>query len=67
MTTLEIMLIVILAYLIIAHIMNFINVACDCYLCDFEDLISNLLWIIFLPIAIIRRIITIIKEKSLDN
>lgn len=64
MTTFEIILIIILAYLIIAHIINFISVADNCYLCDFEDLISNLLWIIFLPIAIIRRIITIIKEKN---
>lgn len=64
MTTFEIILIIIIAYLIIAHIINFISIACNCYLCEFEDLIGSLLWIIFLPIAIIRKIIVTIKEKT---
>jgi hypothetical protein len=57
MTTLEIILIIIISYLIIAHIMNFISIAFDCYLMDYEDLIGNLFWIILLPIALIRRFI----------
>lgn len=64
MTTLEIILLIALSYFIIAHIMNFVSIACDCYLCDLEDLIANLLWIILLPVAIIRRIIVTIKEKK---
>ena len=56
MTTLEIILIVVIVYLTIAHIMNYVSLAFDCYLMDFEDLTANLLWIILLPIAIIRRI-----------
>lgn len=56
MTTLEIVLIIIIIYLIIVQIMNYISVACGCYLIDFEDLTCNIFWIIFLPIAIIRRI-----------
>jgi hypothetical protein len=67
MTTFEIILIVILIYLIIAHIINFICIADNCFICDFEDLVYNLLWIIFLPAAIIRRIIVTIKEKMLDK
>lgn len=64
MTTLEIILIITLVYLIIAHIMNFISITCNCYLCDFKDLIGNILWIFFLPIAIIHKIIVTIKEKN---
>lgn len=67
MTTLEIILIVALVYLIIAHVINFISIACGCYLTEAEDLICNLLWIIFLPIAIIRGIVVRIKEKILDK
>ena len=55
MTMLEIILIIITAYLIIAHIMNYISIACSCYLMDFEDLTANLFWIIFLPVALFRR------------
>ena len=63
MTTFEIILIVILIYLIIAHIINFICIADNCLISDFRDLICNLLWIISLPAAIIRAI----KEKMLDK
>lgn len=49
--------IIILIYLIGAHVMNFISVACGGYLMDFEDLIANLFWPVFLPIAFFRRFI----------
>ena len=64
MTTLEIILIVALVYLIIAHVINFVSVACGCYLTESADLICNLLWIIFLPIAIIRGIIEKLKKRG---
>ena len=50
-------LIIILILLVGAHIMNFISVACGCFLADFEDLIANLFWPVFLPIALFRRFI----------
>ena len=56
MTTLEIILIITVIYLLIAHLWNFISIANDCYLTDFSDLICNLLWIICLPIAIVQRL-----------
>lgn len=54
MTTFEIILIITVIYLLIAHLWNFISVACGCYLVDFEDLIANLFWIICLPIVIVQ-------------
>ena len=50
-------LIIILIYLIGAHVMNFISVACGCYLMDFKDLIANLFWPVLLPVALFRRFI----------
>lgn len=50
-----IILITILIYLMGAHVMNFISIACDCYLMDFEDLIANLFWPVLLPYALFRR------------
>ena len=38
-------LVIIIIYLAIAHIFNFVDVANSSYLTDFEDLILNLLWI----------------------
>ncbi len=55
MTTLEIILIVAVIYLVVAHIFNYISIACDCYLVDFEDLTANIFWIVMLPIALINR------------
>lgn len=63
MTTLEIILIVALVYLIIAEVFHFINIACGCFLVDYEDLIFDLLWIIMLPIALIERVIRKIKNR----
>lgn len=57
MTTLEIILIVAIVYLIIAEVFHFINIACGCFLSDYEDLICDLLWIIMLPVALIKRAI----------
>jgi len=57
MTTLEIILIVALVYLIIAEVFHFINIACGCFLADYEDLIFDLLWIVMLPVALIQRAI----------
>ena len=56
MTTLEIILIITVIYLLIAHLWNFISIAYDCYLVDFSDLICNLFWIVCLPIAIVQRL-----------
>lgn len=39
MTTLEIILIIAVVYLLIAHIFNFICIADNCILCDAEDLL----------------------------
>ena len=50
-----IILVIILIYLVIAHVINFISVADGCYLVDFEDLIANLLWPVFLPYALFRK------------
>lgn len=49
--------IIILVYLAGAHVMNFISVACGCYLMDFEGLIENLFWPVLLPVALFRRFI----------
>ena len=63
MTTLEIILIIAIIYLIIAFIFCFINLADNCIISDYEDLICNLLWIIFLPLAILKRLIkTIFRD-----
>lgn len=50
-----VVLIIILVYLAGAHVMNFISVACGCYLMDFESLIENLFWPVLLPVALFRR------------
>lgn len=50
-------LIIILILLAGAHVMNFIVVACGCYLTDFGSLIENLFWPVILPIALFRRFI----------
>lgn len=50
-----IILVIILIYLAMAHVMNFISIFCDCYLMDSEDLINNLLWPISLPYSLFRR------------
>jgi hypothetical protein len=47
--------IIILIYLIMTHVMNFISVACGCYLMDFEGLIENFFWPVLLPYALFRR------------
>ena len=52
-----IILVIILIWLVGAHVCNFISVACGGYLMDFEDLIANLLWPILLPYALFRRFI----------
>lgn len=52
-----IILIIILVLLIGAHAMNFISVACGCYLMDFESLIENFFWPVLLPVALFRRFI----------
>lgn len=62
MTTLEIILIIAVVYLLIAHIFNFICIADNCILCDAEDLLCNLFWIVLLPIALIKRF-----SKALDK
>ena len=62
MTTLEIILTIIIIYLVIANIMNYVSIACGCFLCDFEDLTANLFWIILLPIALIKRFIRNLEE-----
>ena len=62
MTTFEIILIIIISYLAIAHIMNYVSIACGCLLCDFEDLTANLFWIVLLPIALIKRFIKNLEE-----
>lgn len=50
-----IILVIILVLSVGAHVMNFISIACDCYLMDFEDLIANLFWPVLLPYALFRR------------
>lgn len=60
MTTLEIVLIVALAYSVIAHIVNFINIGSGCLIADFEDLLVGILW----PAAIVYVIIEYIKHKK---
>jgi hypothetical protein len=52
-----VVLIIILVYLAGIHVMNFISVACGCYLMDFEGLIENFFWPILLPVALFRRFI----------
>ena len=56
-------LVIIIIYLVIAHIFNFVAVACDCLL-ESEELILNLLWIIFVPAAILNEIIKKCQRKS---
>ena len=56
--------IIILIYLIGAHVMNFISIACGCYLMDFEGLIENFFWPVLLPVALFRRFIL---KKQLTN
>ncbi len=63
MTTLEIILLIAVIYLTIAHIMNYVSVAFGCLLSDFEDLTENLLWIILLPAALIIRAFKEIKKR----
>lgn len=63
MTTLEIILIIVVIYLLIAHLWNFINVACDCYLTDFVDLICNFFWIVCLPIVTVQWLYRKFKRK----
>ena len=48
-------LVIILIYLVIAHVINFISIADGCYLVDFEDLIANLLWPVLLPYVLFRK------------
>jgi predicted permease len=57
-------LVIIIIYLAIAHIFNFVAVACGCLLTDFEDLISNLLWIIMVPAVIVNKIVKNYKRKK---
>jgi len=52
-----IILVIILVLSVGAHVMNFISVACDCYLMNFEDLIDSFLWPVLLPVALFRRFI----------
>ena len=63
MTTLEIILLVAVIYLAIAHIMNYVSIAFGCLLCDFEDLTENLFWIVLLPAALIIRAFKEIKKR----
>ena len=57
-------LVIILILLVGAHVMNFISVACGCYLMDFEGLIENFFWPVLLPYALFRRFIL---KKQLTN
>lgn len=59
-----IILVIILVLSVGAHVMNFISVACDCYLMNFEDLIDSFLWPVLLPVALFRRFIL---KKQLTN
>jgi len=59
-------LVVIIIYLVIAHIFNFVAVACGCYL-ESEDLIFNLLWLIVVPIVIINKIVKNYKRKKMQK
>jgi hypothetical protein len=52
-----IILVIILILLAGAHVMNFISIACDCYLMDFKGLIENFFWPVLLPVALFRRFI----------
>ena len=69
MTTLEIILLIAVIYLAIAHGWNFFCINDGCMLCDNEDLLCNLFWIVMLPIALIRLAIKKIKKfkKVLDK
>lgn len=68
MTTLEIVLIVALAYFVIAHIINFISIGSGCLIADFEDLLAGILWPVAITCAIIRAIIVHIdRRKKLDK
>jgi hypothetical protein len=69
MTTLEIILIIALAYSVIAHIVNYINVGTGGMICDFEDLLDGILWPVAITCAIMRVIIARIKKhkKKLDK
>jgi hypothetical protein len=60
MTTLEIILIITLAYIIIAQIFNFIA-TCETVL-DTEDLICNLLWIFIIPYMILKKFTKILDK-----
>ena len=62
MTTLEICLIVVVVYLVIAEVFNFI--ATKDTVLDTEDLICNLFWIGVLPYVIIITIYRRIKYKE---
>ena len=64
MTTLEIILIIVIVYLVGAFIISYISIATGCYLMDFEDLTQMLLWGIFLPYAVIRGLIERIKNNK---
>ena len=57
MTTLEIILIVAIVYLIIIEVFHFLNITTGCMICDYADLISDWFWIIMLPLALFNRLI----------
>ena len=63
MTTLEIILIIVIAYFVIIEFFHFLNIATGCMLCDYQDLISDWFWIIMLPLALINRLVkTIFRD-----
>lgn len=64
MTTLEIILLIIVIYLIITHIFNFICIANNGLLADYEDLIINIFWIITIPIALIKCFSNYLDERN---
>ena len=68
MTTLEIVLIVALAYSVIAHIVNCLNIGTGGMICDFEDLFDGILWPVAIICTIIRAIVAHIdRKKKLDK
>lgn len=64
MTTLEIILLIIVIYLIITHIFNFICIANNCLLADYEDLIMNIFWIVSIFIALIERFSNYLDKRN---
>lgn len=60
--TITIILTIALIYLVVSIGFMFLSVATKCYLCEVEDLIVCLLWIVTFPIYFIKKI-----KKALDK